>query len=310
MALITAARINNLQSRIALVLGNGAGENGYGQTLLSSQVSNQGGIIDADDMNNIYADILKARVHQVGPGDISIAQVIEDQNIVGEEDSNFISDSGIVTNDADGAKKGIADYETLMTSVETDKAIVHASQAVSEAAIASVRTNVWNGLIYHQVDVTFTDEDHRRHFFNTGGEIRFAANVTSASTAKGLDWAALCSEIGTVKFTNQTTNATGDGAGSAIGNFDLTSSEQTIYQKTGSGTYSGIYAGNLYTVKAKELTTSRIQFKIEFNDVVQDFNPNFDNNVDGRLESTVTQYRANGDVGVNAPSYANTNSIT
>jgi hypothetical protein len=261
-------------------------------------------------MNNIYADILKARVHQVGPGDISIAQVIEDQNIVGEEDSDFISDSGIVTNDADGEKKGIADYETLMTSVETDKAIVHASQAVSEAAIASVRTNVWNGLIYHQVDVTFTDEDHRRHFFNTGGEIRFAANVTSASTAKGLDWAALCSEIGTVKFNNQTTNATGDGAGSAIGNFDLTSSEQTIYQKTGSGTYSGIYAGNLYTVKAKELTTSRIQFKIEFNDVVQDFNPNFDNNVDGRLESTVTQYRANGDVGVNAPSYANTNSIT
>ena len=43
---------------------------------------------------------------------------------------------------------------------------------------------------------------------------------------------------------------------------------------------------------------------------MQDFNPNFDNNVDGRLESTVTQYRANGDVGVNAPSYANTNSIT
>ena len=33
MADITAARLNNLQSRVALILGTGSGDSGYGQTL-------------------------------------------------------------------------------------------------------------------------------------------------------------------------------------------------------------------------------------------------------------------------------------
>ena len=36
MANIQAADINNLQNRIALVYGEGSGQNGYGQTLASS----------------------------------------------------------------------------------------------------------------------------------------------------------------------------------------------------------------------------------------------------------------------------------
>ena len=49
MAEITAARINNLQSRIELILGNGAGQNGYGQSLSSDQVSNASDVITAED---------------------------------------------------------------------------------------------------------------------------------------------------------------------------------------------------------------------------------------------------------------------
>jgi len=75
-----------------------------------------------------------------------------------------------------------------------------------------------------------------------------------------------------------------------------------IYQKIGSGTYSAIYAGNIYTIKARLDGNTRIVFRIEFNDVVVD--NNVDNNVDGRLESTVRHYRATGDyVEVAAPSY-------
>ena len=302
MALITAARINNLQSRIALVLGNGAGENGYGQTLLSSQVSNQGGIIDADDMNNIYADILKARVHQVGPGDISIAQVIEDQNIVGEEDSDFISDSGIVTNDADGEKKGIADYETLMTSVETDKAIVHASQAVSEAAIASVRTNVWNGLIYHQVDVTFTDEDHRRHFFNSGGQIIFNATLISGTGAKFDEWVGMLNTT-IVKFEHNSTLDQSNSVLTNIGNYDLTSQYQTIGQRQGTGSYSE----NLYKIYARQTSTSVLQFKVEFNDADTGGSAGSfigDEPVSGTLTNSISQRRATGsNVSITTPAY-------
>ena len=72
MADITAARINNLQSSIALILGTGSGQNGYGQIVSSLPVNNTDDIITAEDINLIYADILKARVHQVGVTDIGI----------------------------------------------------------------------------------------------------------------------------------------------------------------------------------------------------------------------------------------------
>jgi hypothetical protein len=306
MADITAARINNLQSSISLILGTGSGQDGYGQSVTSVPVNNTGDVVEAADMNAIYADILKARVHQVGAGDIGIAEVVQNLNTVAETTSTFVSDAGVTTVDPDGFKKGVLDFEGLMTQVQTDKAVMHSTQAALEPAIASARSSNWNGLIYHEVAVTFTSANTRRFFFNTGGELRISANNTGASTPKGLDWAALCSEVGTIKFNAETTTATG-GGGSSIGNYDLTSSYQDVYTKTGSGSYSGVYAGNLYTVKARSDIPTRIIFRIDFNDVVVD--NNVDNNVDGRLESTLQHLRADGDVTVVAPTYFNNQAL-
>jgi hypothetical protein len=309
MTEITAARLNNLQARVELILGNGAGQNGYGQTIASVNVLNDGDTtIEADDLNNIYADMIRARIHQVGPGDLGIAEVIQNLNVIAEETSFFVNNSGITSVDADGTKKGIADFERLMTQIEADKLIIHPSQAAIEPAISSVRVSPWNGLIVHEVQVNFTTEDQRRHFFNTGGEIWFQANNSLATTPKGLDWAQLCSQVGTIKFGANATIST-TGGGSSIGNYDLNGSLQIIYQKIGSGTYSAIYAGNIYTIKARLDGNLRIVFRIEFNDVVVD--NNVDNNVDGRLESTVRQYRAIGDyVEVPAPSYFNSSTLS
>ena len=306
MADITAARINNLQSSISLILGTGSGQDGYGQSVTSVPVNNTGDVVEAADMNAIYADILKARVHQVGAGDIGIAEVVQNLNTVAETTSTFVSDAGVTTVDPDGFKKGVLDFEGLMTQVQTDKAVMHSTQAALEPAIASARSSNWNGLIYHEVAVTFTSANTRRFFFNTGGELRISANNTGASTPKGLDWAALCSEVGTIKFNAETTTSTG-GGGSSIGNYDLTSSYQDVYTKTGSGSYSGVYAGNLYTVKARSDIPTRIIFRIDFNDVVVD--NNVDNNVDGRLESTLQHLRADGDVTVVAPTYFNNQAL-
>lgn len=306
MADITAARINNLQSGIALILGTGSGQNGYGQTVTSVPVNSSGDIVEAADLNAIYADILKARVHQVGSGDIGIAEVIQNLNVVAEDTSFFVDDNGVTSADPEGVKKGIEDFELLMTQVQADKALLHPSQAALESAITSARTSSWNGLIYHEVAVTFASAEAKRFFFNTGGEIRFSANNTSASTPKGLDWAQLCSQVGTVKFGANTTTST-TGGGSSIGNYDLNSSFQNIYQKVGSGTYSAVYAGNIYTIKARTDIDTRIIFRIEFNDVVTD--NNVDNNVDGRLESILQHYRSDGEVVVAAPSYYNTQTL-
>lgn len=306
MADITAARINNLQSSIALILGNGSGQNGYGQTVTSIPVNNTGDVVEATDMNAIYADILKARVHQVGAGDISIAQVVQNLNTVAEATSAFVDDDGVTTTDPEGIKKGILDFEALMTQVQADKATMHSSQAALEPGISSARSSGWNGLLTHEITVTFSSVDSRRFFFNTGGEIRISANNTSASTAKGLDWAALSSQVGTIKFSAETT-VSSTGGGSSIGNYDLTSAFQNIYQKIGSGTNQGVYAGNIYTVKARSDIDTRIIFRIEFNDVA--FVGNIDNNVDGRIESIIQHLRANGDVTVVAPTYYNTTTL-
>ena len=292
MADITAARLNNLQSRIALILGTGSGTSGYGQTVVSSQVNNTSDIIDADDINNIYTDMVKTRIHQVGPGETGIRQVLENLNVIAEDTSNQINDAGTLAADAEGTLKGIADFETLMTQIEADKLLLHASQSALEPKITSTRSSTWNGLIYHQFTATFTSEDERRHFFNAGGEVRISANNTGASTPKGLDWAALCNEVGTIKFASTITSATGTGQGYAVGNNTLTSTYQTCFLKTGSGSYSGVYAGNLFTVKVRIANPQVIDFRIEFNDVVTD--NQVDNNVDGALTSTVQQLRAVG----------------
>ena len=306
MADITAARINNLQASVNLILGSGSGQSGYGQSVGSAPVNNTGDIATAADMNLIYADILAARVHQVGAGDIGIAQVVQNLNTIAIDTSFNIDNSGITTADPDGFKKGIADFETVMNQVVIDKAIMHSTQATLEPAIASSRSSSWNGLIYHEIAVTFSSADHRRYFFNTGGELRVNANNTGSSTPKGLDWTQLCAEVGNIKISADST-VSSLGGGTSIGNYDLTPTFQNVYQKIGSGTNQGVYAGNIYTVKARSDIATRIIIRVDFNDVVQV--GNIDNNVDGTLNSILQHYRANGDISVVAPTYYNTSSL-
>ena len=310
MANITAARLNNLQNRISLIYGQGSGQNGYGQTPLSSQVSSIDGTVQAQDLNNIYTDILNARIHQVGPGDVSIAQVLADQNIIAEDTSNKINDAGVVSSDPLGFKKGILDFEQIISQVETDKFEMHPSQANTALVLTDVRTASWNSLIYQIFTVTFDDADHRRHFFNSGSQIRLTASNSSARTPKGLDWAQLLGQnIGVISFGHSGTQRNGVDIAGRPGNYDLTSSFQTIYFKQGTGFTNGVYNGNTYTVKARESSDTVLEFRVEFDDAV--FDNRVDNNVDGRLESNVQMYIAQSSaVSVDAPSFYITDSVS
>jgi len=308
MANITAARINNLQNRISLIYGQGAGQSGYGQTLASAQVSSVEGEVRAADLNNIYADILNARVHQVGPGNLSIDTVISGSNTVAEETSAFLSDTGLLTDDPDGFKKGIADYEALMTQIEADKFTVHTSQAAQSLVLTDIRSASWNGLIYQIFTITFDDASHRRSFFNAGGQIRLASANSAARTSKGLDWAQLLGQVGTVSF-GHTDTKIGVNVQTTVGNYDLTAAYQRIYYKAGTGYTSSVYNGNTFEIKSREVSDSVIEFRTEFNDTVTD--NAVDNNVDGRLESNVQLYIAKGNyVSVEDPTFYITTSVS
>lgn len=297
--IITAATYNTLQSRVAQVLGTGdvGSDNGYGQSLSSSQVSATT-VITATQLDNLRTDINKAKVHQTGSlstlGDIAQKDLISADTISGD------------------TTKGFNDYDNAVGTIQADKFLCDDTQASVEAAISSTRTTQWNGTITHSFNVTFTSANSRRHFFNSGGSIRFQAQLSNGSGSKDNDWATMLSNMGTISFAYNSTTATGSGTSTAIGNYQLTTNLQTIFTKNG----SSVYAENAYVIKAKELSSSQIEFRIEFqdNDIGEGLNPPgyipIDENVlyiSGTITSSVTQRRATGSyVSVPSPSYTNT----
>ena len=309
---ITAAQYNGLQSRIATIMGTGSGLDGYGQSLTSSQVST-GATVTATDMDNLRTDLNKANNHQLG-SNASVANIAAGQ-VIGADATGTDISSLTVT---DG---GFNDYDTATSNIESNKFLLDAGNSTVEAATSSTRSTAWNGTLTHTFTVTFASADDRRYFFNSGGEIRFSANISGQTGAKSDDWATLLSNMQTIKFNYTETTATGTGTGSAIGNSDLTGTYQTIFTKTGSGNY----AENDYNIAARTDSATVLNFRIQFNDddtgdqvlpgsenpgdvdgvIVP--GPAVDEDVNGTLTSTIQQLRATGsNVSVASPSYANT----
>lgn len=284
--IITAARYNNLQSRVATVMGVGSGDDGYGQNLASSQVATNA-VVLATDMQTLFTDLANGRIHQTGTQPTEVA---------------FINVSDVILDSDTINKKGVVQFENLTTSLENDKFVIASSQASAEPGIQAQYTQNWNGTLTHVFDIVFADSDHRRHFFNAGGEIRFASNITYTGTsAKTIDWMTMLVNIGTVKFAYTSTTATGTGTGSIIGFHDLTGTYQQLFIKNGSGNY----AANNYKVEGQLQGTTSVRFKVTFNDD-NTGNPNTDENVLGTLNSTITQLRATGSaVEVQTPLYSN-----
>lgn len=284
--IITAARYNNLQSRVATVMGVGSGDDGYGQNLASSQVATNA-VVLATDMQTLFTDLANGRIHQTGTQPTEVA---------------FINVSDVILDSDTINKKGVVQFENLTTSLENDKFVIAPSQASAEPGIQAQYTQNWNGTLTHVFDIVFADSDHRRQFFNAGGEIRFASNITYTGTsAKTIDWMTMLVNIGTVKFAYTSTTATGTGTGSIIGFHDLTGTYQQLFIKNGSGNY----AANNYKVEGQLQGTTSVRFKVTFNDD-NTGNPNTDENVLGTLNSTITQLRATGSaVEVQTPLYSN-----
>jgi len=297
--IITAARYNLIQGRIETVMGLGSGDFGYGQTLTSSQV-NVEKIIEADDLNALYTDMSKARIHQTGSVPSVIAQVAE---------GDIIEESGSVE------PTGFADFESLMSDIETNRFDMAESQSTTSTGITSQRSTPWNTTLTHTIDINFTDTDTIRHFFNAGGELRLQAGITGGSGSKTTNWKTMLSNMGIIKLNYANTTSTGTGADSGTGFYDLGSSWATIFTKSG----SGIYSENLYKVEARRPTATKVQLRASFQDLdptAPDIdNPSYppvDENVDGVLLSTC-QYKIASGVNVSlvdrTPAFSNATTI-
>jgi len=128
-------------------------------------------------------------------------------------------------------------------------------------------TPIWTSAnqVFYEAKVTFTDEDNRRHFFNSGGELRFDATLTGvdAAHAQSVDWQTMLSAIATVKLSHSLTVSSASVGTPGNGFNNLTGTYQLIYTKGGTGDY----AGNQINIYAKLSGTAGIDIKMAFDDV-------------------------------------------
>lgn len=192
-----------------------------------------------------------------------------------------------------------AQFDNFADLITTNKFSVGTGQTVPEALVTGTRSTGWNGTVTHVVTVTGSSSGdgaaaNIRYFFNAGGSIRISASRTGGTvgSAKNTAWDQMFSQMGEFVMNYTQTTYTGSSAtGSAIGWYDLTTSDQQIASKTAP---AGTYSTNLYRILAKrDASSTQVIFTIEFQDNAGP-NPNFDELVDGTLSSIIQQNRPSG----------------
>ena len=276
-------------------MGSGSGTTGYGQSIASSQVG-QSDKISVAQWNNLRNDIIRCRQHQTGSNLGSKAP----------EDAGYLAgfDLPIPTTSKQVKESWRAAYMAMATDCDTNR--LTAPPPSGEATRADlvtqqIRTTAWNGRISQTIVVTFPSADEGRYFFNTGGQIEFSADRSGGTAGlKNVTWSTILSNMGTIKFNYDVTSCTGTGYTSTIGWYDLTTSDNLIFEKDAP---SGAYAPNKYFIYARvNSTTDRrigyftIWFADDSGQPPSYPDPGFgiDENVDGVLTSTVQVYRASG----------------
>ena len=335
--LVEDTDFNNAVNRVNAVLGNGDGQSGYGQIVPSAEdyrISADDELIDHTHWNALIADINRCANHSQGADEIAVT--LDTGDIVGA------NASGISASNLDATSSGINDILSGLSSIESSATTIAAGQfdlTTGRQFETSTRFSPWGGdgdvddSINCEIDVIFkggypttnaaknrisaTGADHRRHFFNAGGEIHISFTGTDF-TDKDSNWLTMFTTLGTVKFRKNDTTVTGtglardgvtdlDGGGidSAVGNFQVNTGDTYIFTKSGSLAYSNNKI-EIYVTLISEPNEGweTLRFKIYFHDYAEG-NPNFDERVlvsGGNQIAGIDLKRANDDDdGVNIP---------
>ena len=303
---ITASDYNTFATNINTIIGTGSADSGYGNTEVAAVSA--GATITAAQWNALLSALQKGANHQ---------------GTTLTNASNTVAQGGNIL--------PLSNLEADITLITNNKANVDSGNMSTDTGVTSSRTASWTGTVQHILTVTFASANAARHFFNSGGEIRFAGSRSGgSSTDQNTDWTNLLSNMGTIKFAEGATTYTGSGGTAAsVGFDDLTTSNQQIFTATGAGNYSS----NDYTVNAKAdaaygsatVLTFTVDFKDDHAAQTGTYTggglgtaPNEGtgwtgaDSVDGTLTSTITTLRADNaaTVQVANPSSATTTEVS
>jgi hypothetical protein len=291
MPLVLDSDYNNLRTRIVDVMGTTT--NGYGQTLnatanvLGNYAVNTTSTskITAQQWNNLYIDMIRARVHQV-------AGFTQQPLWTGNYAVNAAATDKVLTVD-------LTYLQSLMTTIENNR---YALDLVNQASVTVLKTQTftnWNGLQTATVTLTFATAAARSYFFNSGSRIRFSItnNYVGADT-KTNEWITMFNQIGNIAFNHtETFSELGSGTGSPIGGngAELTTTNQLLYTRAAS-----TYTGNVINIRGRATSATVLVFDLELNDANVGI---VDENVQGTTTVSFSMARANGTVTIGGTPY-------
>lgn len=335
--IIDADDYNGIRNKIVKVLGdNGVDDKiGYGRAI-SSTAKTAGDVISASDMTALFTDLEKIRNHHTGFATSNASFTWGYSDGLNAPDSAEIvgvfaadvgpTDSQDATTDTD---EGFIDFDSVATNASTfadnfPTSFPGTGSFSVDDLVSDVRTTNWNGSISHQVTIRWATADQRRYFFNAGGRIRFASSLTGGNSVPGDQtatypsnpeyqkdeiWQTMLNVMETIDFGRDRTTQPGTASGSpaaAIGNYQLTNSDQVIFTKTG----SGVYAENYYEIKARNVDTRSIRFTVSYVDadigddrIADGYNYRVDENISGDITSVIKSVTPSSFLGIAAPSF-------
>lgn len=281
---ILAAQFNSLRNRTASLLGTGVADFGYGQHVLTDEIS-AGTTITSDGMRSLRNDINRIYKHQVG-SEVPLDPIFTG-DIIGADQSGTgltFDNQNDYTFDNSNTTKGFNDYGNILNSLEVNRFdIAAAEQEETVAIVTDTRTVQWShpiGVgetpITSEIVVSFESSDDKRYFLNTGGQLRFSGIVSNVgnpgdpSYQRNINWQSMIDNPGEVQFGYNYIRIVETTASNAFfpqtlnfGIYNLTTSYQEIFTNT---TSTGDFAGSYWTIFAKKDDEKTLRFRVKLVD--------------------------------------------
>lgn len=246
---------------VAAIYGVGYGDRGYGQTSISLAPITQYSKVSTATWDALRNAISAIASHQ-GTSQTILPPV------------SSATYGPLVAHDGSGSYN----IPSMISLIDTNRFNTNsgASMSLYSSLQTVTRSTSWNAAITCEVQADFASEDAARYFFNTGGEIRIAL-AQPTGTVQDNAWNTALAGIGSISFKANTTTRGGTaGAAQAVGYYQLTTSNQLIFNGTDIG--SGAYSTNDVLVYARAQTITGLNgakgYQIRFVITLQDQHTN------------------------------------
>jgi hypothetical protein len=224
----------------------------------------QGSLIDAADYNGLVGSnsttagtinyVWSTGNGQFGYGQTAVSAVSVAATITATQWSSMLSPLNLSLQHQGGAAASLgtlnytagsvithfANVATSVTTINTNKLNFNSTRgATTTGSNLDKAYTTEAATMTHTITVTFASADQARYFFNAGGRLSLVATQAGdfEQNSKEQNWRDLINAVGTIHLDQLTSTRTGTGEtlttdGSAIGYWDLTTSNQTLVRLT------------------------------------------------------------------------------